>query len=183
MKWRLLALAACVALAACAEITVPEPLGEVPGVLEPDEWEGHWMTDLEAVILLTVVDRQGGVIEMSSMHKARATEGPPHAELRTEKIFLRRTGTGGLLVGSARAEKAGYVFFVVRKQGEHMTVWLPNASCIRILVERGALVGSMSDGDIALERLDPSMAVTPGSAECDIFDRDTHYELRRLGKK
>ena len=180
---RLTRLIVCALLGGC--VILPEPVGQVPAVLEPEDWEGYWISSTEDdVVYAVVTDRQRGTLEMSGIEKEAPENGPPRARLERLEALVRVAGE--VLLLSVPVEKEpGYVFFALKKEGDQVTLSFPDAKCVKALIEGGTLSGSeRSPFTIALDRLDPVQAVSQAAPMgCNIFDWDKTVVFRRLRKQ
>jgi hypothetical protein len=138
-------------LTGCSSVIVTAPVGDKPHVLNAADWDGTWTMDNDAATV-RVTDAAAGKLEVLSV---QTDEGRP--KVRTYTVFIRESGeTLFATLQSEDMPKDRYLWARVRRSGDYLMVWSPDAEKFERLVQSGQIKGAMKDGDVHLEALTPS---------------------------
>ena len=169
--WLLLPLAP--ALASCFPfIFSEEPLGEV-AELEPEKWEGSWLSADGEVAFFRVLDAKNGVIDVGGTScesgrreaiQLRKAPGQRFQERRAVDWYFPLEGDvdaqgafaskGGLLGGcNADPPRCRYLSTFVRFEGALIMYQIADDVRIKSLVESGVLPGRVEQDEAVLGRL------------------------------
>jgi hypothetical protein len=156
---RFLVLCLLLTLTGCGAVYVKAPPGTEALVLNPAEWEGEWITGDEGVMSVKVLDRDQGLLQLSTVDYD--LEKQPHVS--SEKVYIRKWKQ--FLFASVPTLREGDTpaFFWARmmRDGERVVIWLPDRGKFKALVTSGKLPGLLEkDEDVVLEDL-----------------KDHHYEI------
>ncbi|HPJ96781.1 MAG TPA: hypothetical protein PK022_05690 [Syntrophales bacterium] len=151
MKYLLHVMILCLllALAGCGAVYVKVPIGTEPLVLDASEWEGEWYSGEAAVVSARVMNREGGILQLSAVDYDAANK----PQLVSETVHIRKWKDS--LFASAPTTCDGDVpaFFWVRleKVADRVVFWLPDRRKIKALVEARKLPGTIEkDEDVIL---------------------------------
>jgi len=191
-------------LSGCEAVFTRQPVGEETVKLDPQVWQGTWLSD-EIVVLTTVLDGENGVLHAAWVE--RAAEG---ARFETVTGSVRRTGDmlflnmehrqvedGQPEVGAASGRDtegpkedtgenmpAGAEFYWARieNDGRRAVLWWPDVEQIRLAVKAGQLPGTIKqDQDVILEPLDASRLARIGSPESSLLKWSQPVIFIRIG--
>jgi hypothetical protein len=137
-----------IAASACSVVTVTEPIGEEPVLLQPKDWEGLWKIYLysffdeeekEGYALIEVSDSEKGVIKIQGIGR----------EPESVHVYLRESN--GWMFGSYRdpelTDDKGFCWGRFKKDGDHIYFWVPDYDRFTNLVNDGLLPGHPYDGE------------------------------------
>jgi hypothetical protein len=147
----LAAATAALLMTGCSGVYVTAPVGDKPHVLNPADWDGTWTMDNEAATI-RVSDAAEGKLQVLSV---QLDEGPP--KVRSYTVFLRESGK--TLFASLQTEdipKGRYLWARVRRSGDYLMLWSPDAEKFGYLVQSGELKGTKECGDVFLAPLAPT---------------------------
>lgn len=124
-----------------------EPVGEAPASINPQEWEGTWLS-LEKktdTLVLQVVDAPRGILLMKTRtwsEEKRREVVSPYSE-----VYLRRTGNrlfaSWKAVGATTFTWGKIGNWALEDGGRVLLVWLPDEREISRLIKRGELPGRL----------------------------------------
>ena len=160
---RLACAAVLAAATGCATVTTLEPVGSVPVVLAPADWEGSWCdtdqlaeavmgtentpADPEGCLQVRVIDVGAGVLQV--VDGGESADRPPWVvHVRTVPgrdvrfVTLEREG-----------EPAEHAWYRIAHTASLIVAWEPDAAGFRALVEAGTL-----PGEVQASRADPDRA-------------------------
>ena len=135
---------AVLAASACTRVTVTEPIGETPVLLESEDWEGLWSVIEDGdtgFLLIEVVDAANGELRVRNV----ATD--PDSDTTT--VFLREGG--GWTFASARdADDSDDIFEWARvdRDNQRILYWEPVTSRFAELVREGLLPGTVQEREL-----------------------------------
>ena len=156
-------------LSACQSVIVDEPIGEIPCVLDPEEWEGAWLLDHE-IMMVDVLDAENGVLRISGIEKGQ------DGDLRVETMTIYVRDGGAWLLGSMgdpEGEDPGYLWAAAKRQDDQLILFEPDSLKFRALVEEGILPGWLDGNDVHLGPLEPEHVALILSGEHGfLFDID-----------
>ncbi len=155
----ILILCLFLSMAGCGAVYVKAPIGTEPLVPDASEWEGDWYSGEAAVVSVRVMNREGGILQLSAVDYDAANK----PQLVSETVHIRKWKDS--LFASVPTTCDGDVpaFFWVRleKVADRVIFWLPDRRKIKALVEAGKLPGMIEkDEDVVLGDL-----------------KDSHYEI------
>jgi hypothetical protein len=164
----------------CSNVTTPYPLGERDLQINADEWEGLWLGADGGVVVLKVVDSSVGLLDAFWLDEESGTP-----VLRRSPARLRESH--GWVFGSVPEEESDdgteppdYVWGRILKDGETLTLWLPDVEKFRHLVQNGRLPG-IASSSVQLGTLEPShYELITSEAEGVLFDWEEPVLLRRV---
>jgi len=126
----------------CATVYVTAPVGEKPVALDADEWNGAWSHGDRAV-RLKVTDAAKGTLEaiLEEKDKPQAFD-----------VFLRQVNDWTMASLRQQDDDHGrYSWGRLKKHEDRITLWGPNLTEIRKLVEKDVLPGSVDEeGNVSL---------------------------------
>lgn len=137
-------------LPACSPVYVDEPIGETPLVLDPEDWEGTWMVEDDA-ILVDVLDSESGILRISGIEKKK------DGELEVEAFTIHLRESGDWILASLEDDYEGeprYLWGAIRRRGEQILQLDPDRTKFRALVEAGTLPGRLDGEDVYLGPLE-----------------------------
>lgn len=148
--FRIACLGFCIiVLSGCSAAYSIKPLGEQPLTLVPEEWEGTWIHK-EGTVVVAVTDSAKGVIEVGWVEKRQG-------RLAFEAYQVQLLKSGEWLFGNVLdLDKPGrYLWGRVSKDDGQLTLWVPDVTKIKALVEKAVLPGTLiNDGeDVVLDAL------------------------------
>jgi hypothetical protein len=163
----------------CSAVFVAKPVGEKPHVLQPQKWEGVWLTSDQAPITVLVTNADKGELQIGAVE---AKEGA--LKLTTETLLVRSVGNS-LIVNHADTHdgRTLYSWSLVRINNEDdMLVWAPNVDKFRTLVRSGKLKGQARDNEsVYLEELPDEMLAAIGNDTAEgLFAWQNPITLRRV---
>jgi hypothetical protein len=133
----LLALAGCL-------YTSQEPVGETPASINPQEWEGTWVSnDSEAgTRVLQIFNPPQGILIMK--HN-KWNPQKKREETETSWLYLRQSGdwlfASWREVGTSTFFWGGRIENRAMEGGRMLLLWRPNGAVVTPMVERGELPG------------------------------------------
>jgi hypothetical protein len=146
----LLALAGCV-------VEGQEPVGEAPASINPQEWEGTWVSHESdaGTRVLQIVDAPQGILlmKMKQWNKEKKQE----EDSLSYELFLRQSGDW-LFASWKEADAPTFAWWgrienrAMEDRGRVLLLWLPNSGKIISLVKEGLLPGQLV-GEEGKERL------------------------------
>ena len=159
--------AAAVALGAllgCDAVYSSAPMGGEVAAITGSEWEGAWYTG-EGVLAIHVVDEDAGEIMVSYIDDGgRGDRAWSLPRIESHPVYLRSSGNW-LLASRERSDEPGvWEWARVKKEGDLLILWTPEASAFEELVAEGALPGTVEEGEY-------STTITLGELS------SAHYEL------
>lgn len=176
----ILTLCLFLGLAGCGAVYVKAPIGTEPLVLDASEWEGEWYSGEAAVVSVRVMDREGGILQLSGVDYDAANK----PQLVSETVLIRKWKDS--LFASVPTTCDGDVpaFFWVRleKVADRVVFWLPDRRKIKALVEAGKLPGMIEkDEDVILGDLNEGhYQILTSEKEGVLYDWDDPDVLMRL---
>lgn len=159
---RLLLVPLLVCLGACDTVTSPTPMGTSVLQLEAADWDGRW-SNAEGDMDVTVTDPAKGLIHVEFpdgdhlrvLDLQLRTAGAWTFVSTTEDEFDKSQGLGDSAddndPGSGAAE--GFLWARIKKDGDMIIAWVPDAKAFAALVEQQRLPGSVEEGHVALGKL------------------------------
>lgn len=164
----------------CAAVYVDAPVGEIPVALDPDEWDGTWIVDGNAVVF-KVLDPEGGLIQLGWI------ESEEEGELTVGRALLHLREAGERMFAtleSDESEEGWHYWALVIRTEENLLVLEPKVDRFRGLVQEGRLPGHVegeSGSDVYLTGMEPRhlnlILAEPVDA---LFDLDVLEVLMRL---
>ena len=132
------------ALAGCEVVSV-KPVGNVPMVIEPEDWEGLWVSDTgEVWAVVRVVNAAEGELEIAGIDFDEDS-----FRMDTNVVYLRTLVADvvarTMFVSMYDEESDIYGWGLLSRDDDHVEIRLPAASRFRELVEEGALSGKVED--------------------------------------
>jgi hypothetical protein len=172
-------------LLACHPVQSIAPVGSRPVALDAEDWNGTWCGDDGDPVLFRVVDSANGVLRMSGIE---IEEG--EARWEHSYLYLRTVpGHEDWIFVSAEDdlredEPPSYSWARVKRKGELLLVWFPDAAKFEALVEDGRLPGEIDDDrDVRLWELDDAdLALIVGEESGALFEWDDPHILWRTAR-
>ena len=156
-------------LPACSSVMVEQPIGDIPLVLDSEDWEGAWLLDGD-LYMVQIVDSERGELRIAAIETT--TDGDFALETMT---LLLRDG-GEWILGNLRDddwEESGFALAVGKLQDDQLLILLPDVAKFRTLVEAGTLPGRLEGDSVLLESLDAEQIALILSDEYGfLFDLD-----------
>lgn len=164
----LVAVAPC--LGGCTTVHVDRPVGNTPVTLDPVEWNGTWCDPRvlvpgaagvaedvdEACVSVTVVDAEGGVLDVAS------TSEPGESS----RAHLRQAGSEDDAILVSVEDEAAFAFEVrAGRDGDLLFAWSVSGSAVAREIEAGRLAGRVENGSVWLDPTTPAVLarlVAPG---------------------
>lgn len=163
----------------CQAVYVDAPVGEIPAQIDPDDWDGTWLVDGNAVVL-KVVDPGGGLIQLAWIE---SEEG----ELTMDRALLHLREAGDRMFAtleSDESEEGWHYWALVIRHEETLLILEPIVPRFRALVQDGRLPGHLegeSGSDVYLVGMEPRHLDLILSKPADaLFDLDQPEVLTKL---
>jgi hypothetical protein len=144
-----LLFAASLSLNACTVVRVDQPVGTNPVSLNPNEWNGAWVSD-NSVIHLTVDESKKGLLTLSWIEnkgddtkKALALSASVHIR-ESENAWLYASVLDPDKVENEKG-KVAFWWGRIKKLDDRIIVWAPVASKFADAVTAGELPGTVED--------------------------------------
>jgi hypothetical protein len=165
----------------CSIVTSERPLGEMPLVLNPAEWEGTWITTEGAPVVIKVEEPARGRLKLAWI------EGDKDMVLKTASVTLLKSGawTFANLTEDDRKNdgRVRYLFARVKKDKGNIIVWLPRSEKFAGLVEGKILPGSLAKETILLGELGPEhLKIIASEDRGVLFDWENPFVLTKTGE-
>jgi len=161
-------LIAALGLSGCEAVFTQQPVGDELVKLDPEVWQGTWLSD-EIVVLTTVLDADKGLLQAAWVE--RAADG---ARFESVTGSVRRTGDMLFLnmqhgqfedqaAGGASANETTegppdvpeFYWARIENDGHRAVFWWPDVAQITVAVNEGKLPGTIKqDKDVLLGALD-----------------------------
>lgn len=175
-------LASTLFVCSCSNVTTSYPLGETDLQMDAEEWDGLWLSADGSLLVLKVVEASTGSLDVYWLDEESDTpvlrRSPTHLGESHGWIFASIPDEDS----DDAKETPDYIWARVVKKEETLTLWLPDASKFRRLIEEERLPGSTSDG-VQLGMLETShYALITSEAEGVLFDWEEPYQFRRVAR-
>jgi hypothetical protein len=159
----------------CNSVYTPRPMGAAPFPLVKSEWEGNWLYD-DGFLVIRVLDESEGILQIASI------EDEGGLKLETQDVYMRETGSS---LFASWKEDSSYIWIKVKKDGEKITAWIPDANKFKTLVREGKLPGRIVDnGDVYLDDLAPKhVEIITTETEGVLFDWQNPSIAMRLPER
>ncbi len=183
MKKCVLVLSLLVVLAGwgCSAVVSQRPVGEIPVVLDPEEWEGTWITPDGGPVVIRVEDAEKGYLKLAWIEDDRSRT------FKSLRVIILRSAAWDF--ANIREEDGknetgqNYLFARVKKQKNHILVWLPRAEKFAALVEGKILPGRAVKETVTLGELKPEHVKIIVSEEKGLlFDWENPFVLMKTGQ-
>ena len=167
-----------------------EPVGETPASINPQEWEGTWVSNNKEVdtrVLQSFNPTQGILI----MKIKKWNEKKKQEETETSWLYLRQSGNWLFAswreVGTSTFFWGGRIENLAMKDGGRVIVfWLPDFEKIPRLIARGELPGRLVEGKAGNQMMGPLLPKhyqVMRDNEQEIFFRSEPFVLVRPAKQ
>jgi len=153
MKFRvaLILVSLVLFLTGCEAVYAPAPIGETVVKLNVEEWQGTWLAS-EMVITTTVLDPEQGLLQAAWIE--RGEEGA-----KFEVMEGQVRDSGGLLFANIKDDNEEgvlrYLWLRVEKSDTHFTLWSPDITQFKAMIEDGSLPGEVIEDGVVLGELKP----------------------------
>jgi hypothetical protein len=134
---------AVISMIGCSSVFAPQPVGDTPQHIDPEEWEGTWLCHDHCVVA-RVLDEEKGLLRIAWI------EGGDSLEYRTRDIQIRASGEylfanfkAEGVGGEEEKEKEYYVWARVMNEEGQFLAWIPDPRKIMALVNIGKLPGKI----------------------------------------
>ena len=177
-----LSLLAVLAGWGCSAVVSQRPVGEVPVVLNPEEWEGAWIApEGGGPVVIRVEDGKKGYLKLAWIEDDR------NMTFKSLRVVILRSGTWDFANIREEDEKGGtgqnYFFARVKKEKNRILVWLPRAEKFAALVEGKILPGRAAKETVTLGELKPEHTKIIASEEKGLlFDWENPVILMKTGQ-
>lgn len=139
----LLVAVSVLSLAGCSTVSLPKPMGETVASVEPEQWEGTWLTStMDTSISIKVTDAKKGILKAAWLD-----------DMKMETLEFYLLESGEWMFGNVKDEEnsSRFLWGRLKKEDSQIIVWFPDVEKIKDLVKAGSLPGTVGeDGDVAL---------------------------------
>jgi len=183
MKRFLIMIGLCAMLGGwgCSMVTSVRPVGDMPLVLDPIEWEGTWIAADGGPVVVKVDDARKGQLKLAWI------EGDKEMVLKTATVILLKSGAwhfANLRDDTQSGTSAAYLFACVKRQKNVVIVWLPRPERFAGLIEEKVLPGAVSKERISLGELQPEhMKIIASEGRGLLFDWENPVVLMKTGDR
>lgn len=163
----------CLIPFSCSAIYSTEPVGEKPCSISRQDWDGIW-ANKGTFFHVWVIDESNGLL--------RWTWIEPGGKLKVESYEVQLRQSGQWVFGNVKAdeEKGLWVWGLVKREGNGLICWIPDAEKFKSLCRRGLLACTEKDGNIVLASITPEhMEIINSEREGVLYDwRDPFVFIR-----
>ena len=139
----LLVAVSVLSLTGCSTVSSPKPMGENIVSVEPEQWEGTWITStMDTPVSIKVTDAKKGILKAAWLD-----------DMKMESCEIYLLESGEWMFGNVKDEEnsSRFLWGRLKKDDSQIIAWFPEVEKIRDLVKAGSLPGTVDeDGDVAL---------------------------------
>lgn len=154
---------------ACSVVTSTSPIGEMPAVIDPKDWNGIWMNSDGAAITLKVKNEKEGLLGLAWI------EDDTHMTCKSKDILIRSLGTWTFAnmndEDTTTPVDPKYLWGRIKKEKNLILFWLPKVSKFRELIASKVFPGEANKESVLLKNLKPEhMKILVSEEKGILFD-------------
>jgi len=174
--------AVALSASACTSVTTEYPFGENAVEVDPEQWDGTWLSSDGQVFWLEVSDGTNGVLTGGGVENVEERR-----IFQESKIYVREVEGWVFaslpVTGGEPSNPTEYDWARIENDGELLVLWLPDVAKFRALVEKGVLPGHTRGVGVALGQLSSThYSLIASEKEGVLFDWEYPYFYRRVAK-